>query len=95
MFSRKRDGDTPEDAEPAGLTHPPVRACPVCSSTSLTQTADAALHIYRDLGVGFQATGYLRASMVICDRCGRVELFAVDPSSIQAKLPSEAQPTAH
>jgi len=93
MFSRKHD-DTPEEPEPADRTHPPVPACPVCASTSLTQTGKAAVQIYQDLGGAFQEVDYLSASMVICDRCGRVEFFAIEPSSIQAELPSEPQPTA-
>ena len=93
MFTRKHD-DTPSPPEPAKLTHPPVPACPVCGSTSLTQTSDAALSIFHDLGFGAQQSGYLSVSIVICDGCGRVEFFATEPSSIQEDLSSEPQPTA-
>ena len=90
MFGKKND-DQPAAPDPPPLTHPAVTTCSVCGGTALTESKNAAVKIYRDVGYGYQEADYLAASMVICDRCGRVEWFAGSPSDLQGSLPSGPQ----
>ncbi len=95
MFGRKEDeaNGSPAPPNPPAMTHPPLTECPVCDGTSFTEVKAVALKLAQATGKGAYATekGFLDVNAVFCDRCGRVEWFALKPSTLQKYFPAGPQ----
>jgi hypothetical protein len=73
----------------------PYPACPSCSGDAFISLPEVAFEAHKSvtaLGLpAIQRSGTWRATMVICARCGRTDLFTKDAEELAGRIPGSVR----